>query len=181
MGKQDSRALIRASQHELGLWVCVCVCALTHPCPILCDTLDCSSPGSSVHGISQAVIREWVVISSFRGSSLPGNQPTPPVSPALQVYSLQLSHQGHPSKSHEECKRFSREDCGRWAFPLHNKGSCNLLLHLSGFAYFPDIPDSEMIHFKYLDLLYRFIYMYLPFITWLCFLVTNYLKVNQIL
>ena len=128
------------------------------PCLILCDTLDYGLPGSSVHGISQAVILEWVVISSSRGSSLPRDQPTPPVSPALQVYCLQLSYQGSPSKSHKECKRFSREDCRRWTFPLHNKGSCNLLLHLNGFAYFPDIPDSEMIHCIYLDLLYRFIY-----------------------
>ena len=123
----------------------MCVCACSLPCPILCDTLDCSSPGSSVHGISQAVILEWVIISSSRGSSLPRDQPTPPVSEALQMNSLQLSHQGRPSKSHEKCRRFSKEDCGRWTFSLHNKGSCDLLLHLSSSAYFPDIPDSEMI------------------------------------
>ena len=33
--------------------------------------MDCNSPGSSVHGISQARILEWIVISSFRGSSWP--------------------------------------------------------------------------------------------------------------
>ena len=31
----------------------------------LCDSMDCSLPGSSVHGILQAKILEWVVISSF--------------------------------------------------------------------------------------------------------------------
>ena len=36
-----------------------------------CDHRDCSPPGSSVHGISQARILEWVVISFSRGSSLP--------------------------------------------------------------------------------------------------------------
>ena len=35
----------------------------------ICDPLDCSSPGSSVHGIFQARILEWVAISLFRGSS----------------------------------------------------------------------------------------------------------------
>ena len=35
----------------------------------LCDPMDCSLPGSSVHGISQAKILEWVAISSSRGSS----------------------------------------------------------------------------------------------------------------
>ena len=37
-------------------------------------TMDCSLPGSSVHGISQARILEWIVISFSRGSSWPRNQ-----------------------------------------------------------------------------------------------------------
>ena len=40
-------------------------------CVWLCDPVDCSPPGSSVHGISQARILEWVAISSSRGSSWP--------------------------------------------------------------------------------------------------------------
>ena len=40
-------------------------------CPTLCDPMDCSLPGSSIHGISQARILEWVSISSSRGSSQP--------------------------------------------------------------------------------------------------------------
>ena len=36
-----------------------------------CDPIDCSPPGSSVHGISQARILEWVAISFFRASSPP--------------------------------------------------------------------------------------------------------------
>ena len=38
-------------------------------CPILLDPMDCSQPGSSVHGILQATILEWVVMSFSRGSS----------------------------------------------------------------------------------------------------------------
>ena len=38
-------------------------------CLTLCETVDCSPPGSSVHGILQARILEWVVISFSRGSS----------------------------------------------------------------------------------------------------------------
>ena len=38
-------------------------------CPILCDPMDCSLPGSSVHGIFQARVLEWVAISFSRGSS----------------------------------------------------------------------------------------------------------------
>ena len=40
-------------------------------CPTLCDPMDCRPPGSSVHGISQASILEWVAISFSRGSSRP--------------------------------------------------------------------------------------------------------------
>ena len=40
-------------------------------CPTLCDPMDCSPPGSSVHGILQARILEWVTISFCRGSSRP--------------------------------------------------------------------------------------------------------------
>ena len=40
-------------------------------CPTLCNPLDCSPPGSSVHGILQARILEWVSISSSRESSWP--------------------------------------------------------------------------------------------------------------
>ena len=38
-------------------------------CPTLCDTMDCSPPGSSVHGILQARILEWVAIPFSRLSS----------------------------------------------------------------------------------------------------------------
>ena len=40
-------------------------------CPTLCDPMDCSLPGSSIHGIFQARILEWVAISFSRRSSRP--------------------------------------------------------------------------------------------------------------
>ena len=40
-------------------------------CLILCDPMDCGPPGSSVHGISQARILQWVAISFSRGYSRP--------------------------------------------------------------------------------------------------------------
>ena len=46
----------------------VCV-QLTQSYPTLCDPPDCSPPGSSVHGILQARILEWVVIFFSRGAS----------------------------------------------------------------------------------------------------------------
>ena len=43
-------------------------------CLNLCDPLDCDLPGSSVHGILQARILEWVAISYSRRSSQPRDQ-----------------------------------------------------------------------------------------------------------
>ena len=40
---------------------------VTQSCPTLCDPMDCSPPGSSVHGILQARMLEWVAISFSRG------------------------------------------------------------------------------------------------------------------
>ena len=53
---------------------CVCVCVCVHAkslqlCPTLCSPMDCSPPGSSIHGVLQAIILEWIAMPSSRGSS----------------------------------------------------------------------------------------------------------------
>ena len=66
-------------------WVYWASAMLSHQsCPTLCDPLDSNPPCSSVHGIFQARILEWLAISFFRASSQPRNKPASPVSPALQ-------------------------------------------------------------------------------------------------
>ena len=60
----------------IALECCVGFChesksEVTQSCPTLCDPMDCSLPDSSIHGIFQARILEWVAISFSRGSSLP--------------------------------------------------------------------------------------------------------------
>ena len=62
--------------------------------PTLCNPMDCSPPGSSVHGILQARI----LLSCSPAGDLPdpGIEPTSPVAPALQMESLLLSHPGNP-------------------------------------------------------------------------------------
>ena len=47
---------------------------LAQSCLILRDSMNCSLSGSSIHGISQARILEWVAISFSRGSSRPGDR-----------------------------------------------------------------------------------------------------------
>ena len=56
-----------------------CVCACVHAqsfqlCPTFCDPMDCSPPDSSVHGIFQVKILEWVTLPSSRESSQPRDQ-----------------------------------------------------------------------------------------------------------
>ena len=64
----------------------VCVCVLVaQSCLTLCDPVDCSPPGSSVHGILPARILEWVAIPFSRGFSNPGIEPE---SSPLQAESL---------------------------------------------------------------------------------------------
>ena len=50
------------------------MCLVAKLCLTLCDLMDGSPPDSSVHGISQARILEWVAISFSRGSSQPRDQ-----------------------------------------------------------------------------------------------------------
>jgi len=69
-GKQltQSHTAIRRQWHNAGGLV-------TKLCEgSLFVTMDCSPPGSSVHGISQARVLEWVAIPFSRGSSQPRNQ-----------------------------------------------------------------------------------------------------------
>ena len=59
------------SATELNWTDVVCAHTRVQLCPALCDPMDCSLPGSSVHGIFQARILEWAAISFSRGSSQP--------------------------------------------------------------------------------------------------------------
>ena len=55
------------SQHTIYLFSkAVRACSVTQSYPALCNTMDCSPPGSFVHGISQVRILEWVAISSSK-------------------------------------------------------------------------------------------------------------------
>ena len=55
------------------IWVMLCAKSL-QSCLTLRDPMDCSPPGSSIHGILQTKILEWVAMPSSRGSSRPRNQ-----------------------------------------------------------------------------------------------------------
>ena len=56
------------------LWITSCAWTVAQSCWTLCGHMDCSPPGSSVHGIFQARILEWVAVPTSRGSSQPRDQ-----------------------------------------------------------------------------------------------------------
>ena len=60
--------LIRKDQHNLAMHPCM---LSLKSCSTLCNSMDCSPPGFSVHGILQAKILEWVAMPSSKGSSRP--------------------------------------------------------------------------------------------------------------
>ena len=83
---------INSGSKKLGDLLKVSVCSVVKLGLTLCDPVDCSLPGSIVHGILQASILRWVTIFLSRGSSWPRDR-----TPCLlhwQVDSLPLSHQG---------------------------------------------------------------------------------------
>ena len=84
-----SRSIYLLSIREAPTSTCAALCLVAQS---PCDPMDCSPPGSSVHGILQARILEWVAIPFSRGSSWPR-------SPTLQVDSLPAEPSGKPKNT----------------------------------------------------------------------------------
>ena len=73
-GKASLFLLLSKSESDSGdavspAWLWYSIVLFAQSCPTLCNPMDCSPPGSSVHGILQARILEWVVIPFSRVSS----------------------------------------------------------------------------------------------------------------
>ena len=88
-------------------------------CPTLCDPMDFSPPGSSVPGISQARILEWLAISfqGFPPWDLPNPEIKPP-SPALQEDSLPPSHERSPGEQHGRFLMYHRSSTLYWGIDI---------------------------------------------------------------
>ena len=86
----------------LSLWhVCMCAKSLQSYL-ILCDPVDCSPPGSSVHGILQGRILEWVAMTSSKESSQPRDRTRVSLL-HWQAGSLPLSPPGKPIMWYTNC------------------------------------------------------------------------------
>ena len=97
-GVAQSRTGLSASATRLrGSYILASLCASREAKSIsrvrLCDPMDCSLPGSSIHGIFQARVLEWVAISFSRDLPDPGIKPGPP---ALQADALPSEPPGKP-------------------------------------------------------------------------------------
>ena len=84
--------------------VCVCVCAQSlQSCPTFCDPMNCSLPGTSVYGILQARILEWVAISFSRGSFQPRDRTLISYISCIGRQLLDpLKHLGSPRKQYND-------------------------------------------------------------------------------
>jgi len=82
------------STSQVFAGVFLCTSGVAQSCPTLCDPMDCSIPVSSVHGIFQARVLEWVAISFSRGSSWPRDWTR---SPILQADALLSEPPGKPN------------------------------------------------------------------------------------
>ena len=71
-----------------------CYCSVTQLCLALCNPMDCSTSGSSVHGTFHTRILEWIAIFSSRGSSPPEDWTQ--ISCIARGILYQLSHKGSP-------------------------------------------------------------------------------------
>ena len=84
------------------------LCLVTQSCPTLCNPMDSSPPGSSIHGILQATILEWAAVPSSRGSSQPRDRTRvsciagrffkgePPRSPLQRLFAQMASRKTWP-------------------------------------------------------------------------------------
>ena len=106
------------SQEDCSTFCHACACVLiTQLCPTLCDPVDCSPPGSSVHGIFWARIPEWVAISFSRGSFRPRNRTW--VCCIAGRFFYHLSYEG------------LSESCGHWAWLIALLQRNDTISHIS--------------------------------------------------
>ena len=76
---------------------------VTHSCLTLCDPMDCSPPGSSVHGILQARILDWGASPFSRDLLILGDQGSNPSLLHYRQDFYHLCHQGSPQNTYIPC------------------------------------------------------------------------------
>ena len=94
ISRKDGKVCISSYSSYVAKQLAYFLCVPAQSCLTLCDPTDCSQPGSSVHGVSQARVLEWGAISYSRDLPNPGIKPASLSSP-WQADSLPLYHPGY--------------------------------------------------------------------------------------
>ena len=123
--------------YQLGNGLCAWVRVRTQSCLTLCDPMDYSLSGSSVHGISQAGILQWAPISS------PGDLPDPGLRPASPTLASGFFTVASPGSSlidfltlliivqlYKEWDRFKQTVLGRWPQQIIEVKNCKIMIKL---------------------------------------------------
>ena len=116
--------------------VCVCVCEVAQSCPILCNPMDYSLPGSSTHGIFQARVLEWVAIFFSREIFL--TQGSNPGLLYCRQMLYRLSHQGIPYATKREVNFHAIQ----WTILVLN------IHYNSSFGFLKDVLESRYMSLK---------------------------------
>ena len=109
-------------------------------CPILCDPMDCSSPGSSVHGILQARLPEWVANASSRGSSWPRDRTCVSYASCMAGGFFTTGAAGEGWWWGHELNCVKRPNRSRHRADSSPAGCLSLLLPSSTFPHLPSMP-----------------------------------------
>ena len=114
--------------HIWFIYIFIYVCCLnceSVSCSVMSNSfaMDCSPPGSSVHGILQARILEWIAISSSSGSSRPRDRTH--ISCIGRLILCHLSHQGSPTLFYC-CYFFILDNVQSWGIKVYPKWAVGL-------------------------------------------------------
>ena len=85
--------------------------SVAQSCPALCDLMDCSPPGSSIHGVFQARILEWVAISFSRGSTWPRDRIHVSCTCVCVCVCVYINHFALQQKSAQHCESNTIKKC----------------------------------------------------------------------
>ena len=102
--------------------MCVCVCSVAQSCLMLCHPMEYSLPGSSVHGILQARMLEWIAVP------FPGDLPDPGIKPRCLVFQVDSLPSEPPGK------------------PIH-KGNNEQIIHTGVYG---GVGNQNKSHLKYM-------------------------------
>ena len=136
--------------------VCVCVRTSTHTqsCLTLCDSMDYRPPGSSVHGIFQASLLEWVAIFSSRSSRPRNRTLVSCISCIGRQILYHLRHLGSPSKHNAKClSAYCDQYQRQWADHYRWSSFQSLSLLFSGKVSVNSKPN--VLHFQQKEHFYK--------------------------